>query len=1288
MAEVALAGLRLAVSPILKKLLADASTYLGVDMASELRELESTIMPQFELMIEAADKGNHRAKLDKWLQELKQALYNAEDLLDEHEYNLLERKAKSGTDSSPSLASSSSTILKPVRAASNMFSNLSSKNRKLLRQLKELKSILAKAKEFRQLLCLPAGGNSAEGPVVQTAVIPQTTSLPPLKVIGRDKDRDDIINLLTKPVGVEANSAAYSGLAVVGAGGMGKSTLAQYVYNDKRVQEYFDVRMWVCISRRLDVHRHTGEIIESATRMECPRVNNLDTLQCQLRDILQKSEQFLLVLDDVWFDDSNSQVEWDQLLAPLVSQHMGSKVLVTSRRDTFPAALCCEKVFRLEIMEDTQFLALFKQHAFSGAENRNPQLLERLETIAEKIAKRLGRSPLAAKVVGSQLKGKMNISAWKDALTLKIDNLSEPRTALLWSYQKLDPRLQRCFVYCSLFPKGHKYNINELVHLLIEEGLVDPCNQSRRMVDIGRDYLNEMVSASFFQPVSERFMDTCYIMHDLLHDLAELLSKEDCFRLEDDKLTEIPCTIRHLSVRVESMKRHKHNICKLHHLRTVICIDPLTDDVSDIFHQVLQNLKKLRVLCLCFYNSSKLPESVGELKHLRYLNLIKTSITELPGSLCALYHLQLLQLNHKVKSFPDKLCNLSKLRHLEGYHDLTYKLFEKALPQIPYIGKLTLLQHVKEFCVQKQKGCELRQLRNMKELSGSLRVRNLENVTGKDEALESKLYEKSHLRSLRLVWVCNSVINTEDHLQLEVLEGLMPPPQLRGLKIKGYRSATYPSWLLEGSYFENLESFKLVNCSSLEGLPLNTELFRHCRELQLRNVSTLKTLSCLPAALTCLSIGSCPLLVFITNDEDEVEQHDQRENIMRKDQLASQLALIGEVYSGSKIKVVLSSEYSSLKKLITLMDADMSHLEAIASAVDREKDEVTLKEDIIKAWICCHEMRIRFIYGRSTGVPLVPPSGLRQLSLSSCSITDGALAVCLDGLTSLIHLSLVEIMTLTTLPSQEVFHHLTKLDFLFIKSCWCFTSLGGLRAATSLSEIRLILCPSLDLARGANLKPSSLKALCIHGCMVADNFFSSDLPHLIELSMFGCRSSASLSIGHLTSLESLSVGSFPDLCFLEGLSSLQLHHVHLTNVPKLSTECISLFRVQKSLYVSCPVVLNHMLWAEGFTVPPFLSLEGCNDPSVSLEESEIFTSVKCLRLCKCEMMSLPGNLMCFSSLTKLDIYDCPNISSLPDLPSSLQHICVWNCERLKESCRAPDGESWSKIAHIRWKQFR
>ncbi|KAF7046622.1 hypothetical protein CFC21_055640 [Triticum aestivum] len=1272
MAEVALAiaGLRLAASPVLKKLLANASMYLGVDMALELHELETTILPQFELLIDAANKGNCKPKLDKWLQELKEGLYLAEDLLDEHEYNLLKRKAK-GKDFLPVNASSISNIfMKPLRSASSRLSNLSSENRNLIRHLNELKATLARAKDFRQLLCLPIDYN-AESPTIPSTTVPETTSIPPPKVIGRDKDSDHIICCLTERTTTESSTTMYSGLAIVGAGGMGKSTLAQLVYNDERVKKCFDVRMWVSISRKLDVRRHTREIIESASQGECPHIENLDTLQCKLTYILQESRKFLLVLDDVWFEPG-SEREWDQLLAPLVSQQSGSKVLVTSRRDTFPAALCCAEVCPLENMEDAHFLALFKHHAFSGREIKNLQLCERLKFFAEKIVKRLGQSPLAVKVVGSQLKGKTNMTAWKDALIMKIYKLSEPMSALFWSYEKLDPCLQRCFLYCSLFPKGHKYDIDELVHLWMAEGLVDLCNQNKRAEDIGEDCFKEMISISFFQQRYEKYKPMYFVMHDLLHDLAESLSKEDYFRLEDDMVTEIPSTVRHLSVRVDSMTQHKQSICKLHHLRTIICIDPLMDDVSDLFNQILQNLNKLRVLSLLAYNTSKLPESVGELKHLRYLNIDRTLISELPRSLCTLYHLQLLLFNSKVKSLPDKFCHLRNLRHLE-------QLFITV--QIPYVGKLTSLQQLRNFSAQKEKGYELQELRDMNEIRDSLFITNLENVTGKDQAIESKLHQKSHLGRLILQWSCKNNMNAEDSSHLEILEGLIPSPHLRDLTIEGYKSSKYPGWLLDGSYFENLEHLSFVNCSALQSLPTNNGLFGNCSSLVLRNVPNLNALPHLPLALEVLKVSKCPLLIFISKD-------DQRESIMRTYHLASQLGLIWEVDSGSDIMKLLSSEHSFLKQMMRLMQASMSHVKHLESALERKDDEVLIKEDIIKAWIYCHEQRMRLMYGRSIGPPLVLPSGLRSLQLSSCSITDGALAVCLDGLASLQCLFLYEIMTLTTLPSEEVFQHLTKLEMLSIEHCWCLRSLGGLRASTSVSDVGMVSCPSLQLARGAECLPSSLQSLSIDNCVIAADFLCTDWPHMNNIRITNCRSTACLSVGGLNSVKTFSLYHLPDLCILEGLSSLQLHHVRLVDVPKLTAECISQFRVQDKLCVSSPVVLNDMLSAEGFAVPTFLALEGCNESFISFEKSANVTSVQNLRFEDCQMMSLPTSLTCFSNLKNLVIFGCPNISSLPDLPSSLQRICIWGgCELLKESCRAPDGESWPKIAHIRWKDL-
>uniref|UniRef100_A0A0D9XQT1 NB-ARC domain-containing protein n=1 Tax=Leersia perrieri TaxID=77586 RepID=A0A0D9XQT1_9ORYZ len=1158
-------------------------------MAKELDNLLITIMPQFRWVIKAAEGSPRRVELERWLWKLKEAFYDAEDLLDMHEYELLRCKATGN--------SSTSLISAPVSAMSNLLPA----NRKVLRKLNELKNILVEARIFHQEFLSSGATAGIAGPHFDSSSRSTitTTSFPTSKVFGRDADRDRVLSFLCSPDVADASGdRKYSTVAIVGLGGMGKTTLAQYVYNDERVMNRFDVRMWICISRKLDLHRHTAEILESATQKnQYMQYANLDALQCMLRGILQNSQRFLLVLDDVWFDGSfENEEEWGKLLAPLVSQKQGSQVLVTSRSAKLPAPFHCIEVLELQDMVDTEFLALFKSHAFAGEQMRDQHISDELHVIAEQIAQKLGRSPLAAKAVGYRLSRKKTPDAWE----------------------------------------GHPYLITELVHLWVAEGFVNSPegfvnlpDQSKTLENIARAYFREM-------PVCTRFTGPShYSMHDIIHDLAETLSRRDCFRLEDSTVTEIPHTVRHLSIYVDKMEHHKQSICRLIHLRTLICMEPVMDDVNNLFHEVLCNLKKLRVLVLCFYNSSELPQTINKLKYLHYLNIFETSISKVPGSLCTLYHLQFLRVHRDVEILPKKICNLSKLTKLQG--DV-------------------------EFCVAKQEGHELRQLRDMTELRSTLEIKNLENVRTKAEASEAILQNKSHLYSLQLTWSCTHNLYVDDSLHLEVLEGLKPPHELRSLGISGYRSPVYPSWLLEASHIAKLEALYLENCTALEGLPSGVQPIKHFYKIFLMNMPNLKTLPRFPGRLGYLHINGCPLLVFISSEE--LGQHEQHANLMRTGDLSSQLAMIWEAQRGSKkcrysVRDTLMSEHSSMKKLMELMDADISsQLQTMESALQSENDKALVEENAIEAWLSCQEQRAKLIYSRLSENLLLLPSSLSFLTLTSCSLTDGALAVCLQGLTSLSWLSISQIMSLTSFPSPHVLQSLNALKNLDIRSCWCLRSLGGLPEATSLSELVIESCVSLELVGGNGMAvfPSSLEQLSISGCVLGADFLSTDFSHLRSISIAGCRSSESLTIGRLHSLKSLSLINMPDLCSLEGLSCPHLQDIHLINVPKLTVESFSQHHTWKSLAISSSDMLSLMLSVKDFVFPEKLCSEQYNESSITFASSTNFTSVKSLEFSGSNIMSLTGSLESLSCLERIKFAGCPNLSSLPDFPKSLQQI--------------------------------
>ncbi|KAL0910299.1 hypothetical protein M5K25_021266 [Dendrobium thyrsiflorum] len=104
----------------------------------------------------------------------------------------------------------------------------------------------------------------------------ETGSLPKNDLIGRDKDKEFVIQWLRKPSNEHPGTNLYrniSLLSIVGHGGMGKTTLLQH----EKTQE-IDLKMWVCVSNNFDVRKDIADMLESL-KMNRPPLDTLYALQ-------------------------------------------------------------------------------------------------------------------------------------------------------------------------------------------------------------------------------------------------------------------------------------------------------------------------------------------------------------------------------------------------------------------------------------------------------------------------------------------------------------------------------------------------------------------------------------------------------------------------------------------------------------------------------------------------------------------------------------------------------------------------------------------------------------------------------------------------------------------------------------------------------------------------------------------------------------------------------------------------------------------------------------------------
>ncbi|KAM0844751.1 hypothetical protein ACQ4PT_056835 [Festuca glaucescens] len=1283
------------ISAIVRKSFEYLEKYTKAEGMKSVKEKLERTLPQVQVVFDAIDMERVRDQseaLDAWLWQLRDAVEEAEDVLDEVEYYKLERKVKTrGNKASSSLYKCKWMFIQQFNTMLKVGTY-----KKMVDAMKKLDEVAAAVERFVQLvdrfdpsslrhICHQEIGNPRE---TSSFLVDET-------IIGRDTERDQVIEWLVKQGSDDiqnhdgCNVATY---AIVGIGGMGKTTLAQAIYNDQRVKKYFDHIMWVGVSNDFDVHGLTRKIAQEMTGQGTD-ITCLNTLQEIIRGKLS-SKKFLLVFDDVWNDERRT--DWEKLVAPLKFGQNGSRILLTTRMQSVVDIVervvgARTKSLRLRGLRDNDLLTLLNKHAFFGV---NPDEYVNLQDIGKKIIKKLSGSPLAAKVLGGLLNNSMDSIYWNRMLKENISTIDHGNEGVMkvlrLSYHHLPPYLQACFRYCSMFREGYWFKKDELVSFWMGSGLIQlSADEDQMPEDVGEYYLDMLTRKSFFELRSEESSDMCnrgevspeyYVIHDLLHELGCAVSKKECIRISSNDYGSIPRTVRHAIITVENPRLFT-DFSALKKLRTLVISFGKTTKKRDqwvVLEKVLQVAKKLRVLRVQRSSLFKLPDAFGNLMHLRYLyhpgplkEVTKYSFW-CPCSLYKLYHLQMIQLN-RCLLVSWKLGNLVSLRYLYlSGHLIGYPTF---------IGDLTSIQQL-DFDVLPHYGFLARELENLKCLR-HLYAGGLENVNAREATL-AKLCEKENLIMLSLTWHNGQL---EADTEERVLNSLKPHINLAKLKIKGYNGMRSPSWMenpmltnltyislsccnnwqhlpslgrlpsLKYLYLADMDAVKIIEDSfygcdstfafpslkllSIESLPSLEEwvevegmiMFPRLEDLFIRRCRVLRNIPALPSSLAYLEISDVGLSTL------PATYHSSQTAVPQKP-LRSRL----KIYNCSNL-VTLGQEYCFL----CLEELDIQYCENLLYLpMDRLQALPLLKSLTV---LYCPKLM-------APQADISLPSSIREIYIAGCGFYSTCLLNTLCTLTCLTTLRIYD-FAIAAAPPEDISLP-SSIRKLHISSCGVYETclLNTLCSLTSLSTLCLSNCtmttlPSAEVFRSLR----SVQHLEIVRCSELSGLDGiEELASLTELVVDECEKLLSISSPQMfqASDPSQTASVFPS---------------HLGRLRKLTIS--NPFPLQCEPLRRANSVTDLTIHSSSRCLPEEWLMQNCNH----LKHLGV--------LYASQLECVPSIMARLTSLETLEFKRAIVIQSLPELPASLRVLQFLGCHPvLKQRCRKRRGHDWHKIAHI------
>ncbi|KAB5532333.1 hypothetical protein DKX38_019003 [Salix brachista] len=771
-------------------------------------KLKSNLSHIQDVLEDAERKQVKEKAVRAWLDKLKDVCYDMDDVLDEWSYAILTWKTRDAEENIHNQQKIRCSFL-----GSPCF---------CLNQVVQRRDIALKIKEVSEKVDEIANERERHGLQINKATDHElqqqkrtsTSQVDELNVYGRDDEKKNVVSKLLAESSQEARNVDV--ISLVGLGGIGKTTLAQLAFNDAEVMTHFEKKIWVCVSEPFDEFVIAKDILEQLKGSK----PNLAGLQSLLQSVSQsiKGVRVLLVLDDVWTED---HIQWERLKPFLVGCARGSRILVTTRNGAVAKMIGTNHRIDIETLSDDACRSISNHMAFH---ERSKDERERLTDIGNKIANKCKGLPLAAKVLGGLMQFKETREDWEDVLSSELWGLGEVDKVqvekniflpLLLSYYDLPSVVRRCFLYCAMFPKDYLMNRDELMKMWMAQGYLKGTG-SRDMEVVGEQYFQVLAARSFFQDIKYSLSvreGLLFKMHDIVHDFAQYMTENECLTVDDNNLGEATMEtsierVRHLSVVLPGETSFPSCIHRAKGLRSLLIGNSGDPWLGAALPDVIKQLTCIRSLNLSQSLIKEISKEVGKLIHLRHLNLEGCRVlVSLPETMCDLCNLQSLDVSwcSSLKELPGAIVKLIKLRHL--------CINASGVAFMPKgIERLTCLRTLDCFIVcgggeNESKAANLRELKNLNHIGGSLAIRNLRG--GIEDAAEAQLKNKKRLLCLDL----NFCDNHEDGNLIEVLQ---PASDLERLLIYNYGGIVLPNWMMA---LTRLQELRLIDCGNLEVLP-------------------------------------------------------------------------------------------------------------------------------------------------------------------------------------------------------------------------------------------------------------------------------------------------------------------------------------------------------------------------------------------------------------------------------------------------------------------------------------